>query len=88
MLLEKAKFGGCLAPICDRDVNKLRRTGYVKYHWTDVGCSNVHASVTLAVYVIGSVPQDDSVHESKTACFWYSYSKINCLLMIFVHNYM
>ena len=45
-LLEKAKLSGGLAPNCDSHVNKQRRAGYIKYHWTDIGCSNVLAPVT------------------------------------------
>ena len=52
-IVEKAKFGGIFANNCDSDVSNPRRTGYIKYHWTDIGCSNVHALMTLAVYVTG-----------------------------------
>ena len=42
-LLKEAKLGGHI--------------GYVEYHWTDLGCLNVHAPVTS---VTCSVPQDGS----------------------------
>ena len=39
-------------------------------------------------YVTGSVSQNGSaLADSKIACFWYTYSVINCLLTICVHRY-
>jgi len=54
---------------CDNDVSILRRTGYMKYHWTDVGCWNVHAPVTQAVYVTGFVCQYDSAPNTTQYIF-------------------
>ena len=65
-----AEVGG-LTHNCESDVSKLRHTGYIKYQWTDVRCSNVHAPETCVTI----------------ACFWYNNSIINCLLTIFMHNY-
>ena len=45
-LLKKARIGGIFANNCYSDVNNPRRTGYIKYHWTDIGCTNVNAPVT------------------------------------------
>ena len=52
--MKKARIGGIFANNCDCDVSNPRRTGYIKYHWTDIGFSNVHAPVTQAVYVTGA----------------------------------
>ena len=69
-----AKPGGHLARNCDNDVSKPRH----------IGCSNVHAPVTLADYVIGFVPKYGS---ALNPIFVYNYIIINCLLTICVHNY-
>ena len=45
-LLKKAKIGGIFANNCDSDVSNTRNSEYIKYHWTDIRCSNVHAPVT------------------------------------------
>ena len=44
-LLKKARIGGIFANNCDCDVSNPQHTGYIKYHWTDIGCLNVHESV-------------------------------------------
>ena len=41
-LLKKVSTGGIFANNCDCDISNPRCTEYIKYHWTDVGCSNMH----------------------------------------------
>ena len=53
-LLKKARIGGRFARNCDSDVSNPRHTGYIRYPWTNKGCSNVHAPVTSVVYVTGA----------------------------------
>ena len=64
------KLGGSLALNCDSDVSKPRCARYIKYHWTNVECSNVHALVTYTNYVTGACTFCSSRwqrSESKTA---------------------
>ena len=41
----KERTGGIFANNCDSDVSNRCLNGYIKYNWTDLGCSNVHAPV-------------------------------------------
>ena len=63
-IVEKGKdwrqFGRNSANNCDSDVSNPRRTGYIKYHWTDIGCSNVYEPVTKRFTSLVHKSQDGS----------------------------
>ena len=82
-LLKKARIGGIFATNCDSDVSNPPRIGYIRYHWTVIGCSNVHVPVTQVVYVTDAKVSSWHYPESNMECFWYNYTIINCLLMTY-----